>query len=116
MRICVFTDEISADPETAIELGVQWGVQDFELRGYYFDRVPRITDHQKSRLIEVINQYDVRIVAVSPGLFKFPLPPTRQENIPLAWLDRAQYDVRGNADKQTEEHLNELLPATIDFA
>jgi hypothetical protein len=42
MKICLLTDEISADPETAVELGVQWGVKDFELRGYFLDRVPSL--------------------------------------------------------------------------
>lgn len=116
MRICIVTDEISADPETAVELGAQWGIRDFELRGYYYDRVPSITDHQKLRLKEVIRQYDARVVAISPGLFKFPLPPTEPESIPLPWLDRVCYDAWEYSKKQTEEHLNELLPATIDFA
>lgn len=116
MHICVVTDEISADPETAIELAAGWGIRDFELRGYYYDRVPMISAHQKRRLHELFKHYDAHVVAVSPGLFKFPFPPVESVSIPLPWLDRVYFDAWESAHKQTEEHLNELLPATIDFA
>lgn len=43
MKVCIVTDEVSADPETAIELGVEWGVSDFELRGVGTSRVPYLS-------------------------------------------------------------------------
>ena len=116
MKVCIVTDEISADPETAIELGVGWGVKDFELRGYYYDRVPEISNHQRQRLHETLDQYDARVVAVSPGLFKFPFTRPYSESIPLPWLDRIFYDEWENSKRRIEEHLKVLLPKTIDFA
>ncbi|MGA9398565.1 MAG: sugar phosphate isomerase/epimerase family protein [Anaerolineaceae bacterium] len=116
MRISIITDEISADPETAVELGVQWGVKDFELRGYYCDRVPRLTAYQKQRLQEVLDRYDARVIALSPGLFKFPFPAKQPEEIPLPWLDQLYYEKWAAAHKQIEEHLNELLPESLDYA
>ena len=35
VKLAIVTDEISADPETAIELGAEWGIHDFELRGVF---------------------------------------------------------------------------------
>lgn len=116
MRICIITDEISADPETAIELGASWGIKDFELRGYYYDRIPEISTHQRQRLHEVLDRYEARIVAVSPGLFKFPFTTSYPESIPLPWLDRIFYDEWENSKRRIEEHLTVLLPKTIDFA
>jgi len=116
MKICLLTDEISADPETAIELGVQWGIHDFELRGYYTDRAPRFSPYQKLRLKDMLGRYDARVVAIGPGLFKFPLASDRPEEFSLPWLDQALYKHWFNGKKQIDEHLNELLPESLDYA
>ena len=116
MKISIITDEISADPETAIELGTKWGVQDFELRGYYGDRSPHLSSHQKLRLKDVLKRYDARVIAISPGLFKFPFPSKQPQEFPLPWLDRVYYENWFNGHKQVEEHLNELLPESLDYA
>src|SRR5438874_5139901 len=92
MKISIVTDEVSADPETAIELGSAWGVSDFELRGYYAERAPRISRHQRQRLRDVLEYFGARIIALSPGLFKFPLPANRSTWESLAWMDRAGYE------------------------
>lgn len=116
MKISILSDEISADPETAIELGVQWGIQDFELRGYYLDRVPNISVYQKLRLRQVLERYQAKVIAISPGLFKFPYPAKQPAEFPMPWLDQVYYADWSNARKQLDEHLNELLPASLDFA
>lgn len=71
--IAIVTDEISQDFETAVVLGLEWGIRDFEIRGVYLHRVPDITEQARSALLGTIRQYDVNITAVSPGLFKIPL-------------------------------------------
>lgn len=116
MKISIITDEISADPETAVELGVEWGVRDFELRGYYSDRAPRLSSYQKQRLHDVLERYDARVIALSPGLFKMPLLQKQPEEIPLPWMDKVNYEGWLNAKKQIEEHFNELLPESLDYA
>ena len=45
MDISIITDELSGDPETAFELGLEWGVSRFELRGVHDERVPRLSAH-----------------------------------------------------------------------
>jgi sugar phosphate isomerase/epimerase len=116
MKISLITDEISADPETAIELGVAWSVSNFELRGYYADRVPLLTPYQKDKLGETLERYQARIVALSPGLFKFPLPGARWNTFPVAAIEADVYHTWASAYDRARQHLHELLPASIDYA
>jgi sugar phosphate isomerase/epimerase len=116
MEISLITDEISADPETAIELGVEWGVKNFELRGYYAERVPRLTSYQKDKLQEVLERYQARIVALSPGLFKFPLPTQKWECFPVATIEADIHPKWKTAYDLAQVHLNEILPESIAYA
>ncbi len=116
MKISIITDEISADPETAIELGVEWGIHDFELRGFYTDRVPRLSNYQKQRLHDMLSEYQVRIIAISPGLFKVAYPSKRAPRPTLGWMDAAGYETWSEAQRLVDYHMNELLPASLDFA
>lgn len=116
MKISVITDEISADPETAIELGVEWGVREFELRGFYTDRVPRLSAYQKQRLRDILEMYQARIIALSPGVFKLAYPPKRPPWTTLGWMDRAGYESWAEAQRLVRSHLDELLPASLDYA
>ncbi len=116
MKISIITDEISADPETAIELGVKWGVHDFELRGFFTDRVPRFSAYQRQRLRDVLDAYQARIVAIGPGLFKVAYPPQQAPRAPLGWMDVAGYEQWAEAQRLVRYHLDELLPASLDYA
>jgi sugar phosphate isomerase/epimerase len=116
MKISLVTDEISADLETAIELGVEWGIRDFELRGYYTDRAPFLTDYQQERLRDVLALYQARLIAISPGLFKIPYPVGRREEASLAWLDHGLYQSWRSRQDQVKYHYEQLLPASLDFA
>lgn len=116
MKISLITDEISADPETAIELGTGWGVHDFELRGFYTDRVPLLSAYQKQRLHDMLSEYQARVIAISPGLFKVPYPLNRAPRTSLGWMDAAGYEAWSGAQALAHYHLNELLPASLDFA
>ena len=116
MKISLITDEISADPETAIELGAQWGVHDFELRGFFAERVPRLSDFQRRHLHDVLDQYQAHVVGIGSGLFKIAAPPARPQRLPLAWMERSAHDNWAAAQALLHQHLNELLPASLDFA
>ncbi|HMN62810.1 MAG TPA: hypothetical protein PJ988_20760, partial [Anaerolinea sp.] len=67
MKISLVTDEVSSDLETAIELGLDWGVEAFELRGIGGQRVPRFSDYQKQRVLELKETYGIQIAAILPG-------------------------------------------------
>jgi sugar phosphate isomerase/epimerase len=116
MRISIVTDEISADPETAIELGVSWGVRDFELRGFGADRVPHFSAFQKQRLSELLDEYDVRVVAISPGVFKCPFPDQSRMRFALHNIDQELYQRWSDARSLVQYHLEELLPASLEYA
>ena len=116
MKISIETDEISADPETAIELGTRWGVHDFELRGFFTDRVPRLSEYQRQHLRDALDEYDAHIVAIGPGLFKSAFPPGRAPRMPLGWMERSAYELWSESQRLLEVHLHELLPASLDYA
>ncbi len=116
LRPSIVTDEISADFATAVELGTSWGIHDFELRGYGENRVPLLSDYQKTRVREVLDAYDARLVAISPGLFKFPFPASSRNMFPVAAIDHAIFQDWQHGRNLLDFHLNELLPHAIDFA
>lgn len=116
MKISIVTDEISADPETAIELGVEWGIKDFELRGYYTDRAPNLSAYQQEQLGEILAAHGARIIAISPGLFKIPYPLGRREQASLAWMDQGMFRRWRTLRDEVTYHCEELLPASIEFA
>jgi sugar phosphate isomerase/epimerase len=116
MQISIVTDEVSADPETAIELGVEWGVRNFELRGYFSARVPAISAYQRRHLRAVLDDYGARVIAVSPGLFKFPYQADDSPRASLAWMERDQDQAWEAARTSLRHHLDELLPAACDYA
>ena len=116
MKISIITDEISSDPETAIELGVAWGVHDFELRGFFTDRAPRFSDYQKQRLRDLLAEHQARIVAIGPGLFKMAFPAQQAPRAALGWMDRNGYESWSEAIRAVQYHLNELLPESLDYA
>jgi sugar phosphate isomerase/epimerase len=116
MQISLITDEISADPETAIELGVEWGIRDFELRGFYADRAPNLSAYQVEQLGNILAQYQAKIIAISPGLFKIPYPVGRREEASLAWLDQGLFQRWRSLADAVKYHCQELLPASFEFA
>lgn len=112
----IVTDEMSDSPETAFEVGLEWGVQHFELRGMHDARVPRLTATQRRRLLRAIKSFDVRISAISPGLFKIPFPLDTPKTSNLAWMDREFHDAWANADALLRDHVERLLPESLEFA
>ena len=73
MKISIVTDEISNDVDTAFELGKDWGIEYFELRGMNGKRVPDLSDAEIGTLLDRKEYYGAKIAALSPGLFKIPL-------------------------------------------
>ncbi len=116
MEIAIVTDEISADPQTSIELGLAWGVRAFELRGFGVERVPLFTPYQKRRIKELLDEFDIHIPAISPGLFKCPYPLTPREQFPLGSIDQTLYERWRQPLDLVKYHLQELLPLSIEYA
>lgn len=70
MRIGFVTDEISANVEEAINIGVSWGIYDFELRVIGDRRVPAVDPAAVAQIIALQQKHGLRITALSPGVFK----------------------------------------------
>ncbi len=73
MKLSIATDAISADFETAILLGLEWGIEYFELKRVHHKRVPDITEDEVRIVQNVMRINSVRLSTLSPGLFKVPL-------------------------------------------
>lgn len=116
MKISIVTDELSADPETAFELGLEWGIRHFELRGVHDRRVPRLAPHVRRRLLQSIRSFDVAITAVSPGLFKIPFPAAGPQGSNLGWMNAEFHNSWEDARTLLADHLERLLPESLDFA
>lgn len=112
----IVTDELSGDPETAFELGLEWGVDRFELRGIHNERVPRLDQHARQRLLRAVHSFGVTITAISPGLFKCPFPAGEPARSNLGWMDKGFFQNWEEARLLVEDHRRNLLPASIDFA
>jgi sugar phosphate isomerase/epimerase len=116
VKLGIVTDEVSADPETAIELGAAWGIHDFELRGVFASRAPSLSPYEKSHLHDALDAYQARVVALSPGLFKFPYPSKERARASLAWMDNEGFGNWAAAQKRLRYHIDELLPASLEYA
>lgn len=94
LALGIVSDEISLDFKEALQYGMQWGVDIFELRSLKTGRVP---DVDPSEILEVLNLVgDRRIIisALSPGIFKHPL----------------------SRRSELEKELSDTLPRTIELA
>ena len=73
MKISINTDAISQDFETAVLLGVEWGIEYFELKRLYGRRIPDINGDEVRLVERVLVENEVRLSSLAPGLFKIPL-------------------------------------------
>jgi sugar phosphate isomerase/epimerase len=117
MNVSIVTDEVSSDPETALEVISSWGVKYVELRGIGDQRYPRISDYWQYRLPQLLDEFGLKVIAISPGLFQMQ-PPGRARH-PMAFSRGG--DVRIvreelEAEARRDEHINKLLPASIEAA
>lgn len=117
MKLSVVTDEVSADLETALELAREWSLDGVELRGIGQQRYPGVSLFWQARVPELLDEFGLPAVALSPGLFKipYPAPPPAATRV-LRWEDAMVFKRQTNAEALVRYHLEELLPATIAAA
>jgi len=112
----IVTDELSGDPATAFELGLEWGVSHFELRGVFDSRVPRLAPHLRRRLVRAVREFGITVTALSPGLFKCPFPDDEPASSNLGWMDRGRFEAWDECRATVDDHLRRLLPESIELA
>jgi sugar phosphate isomerase/epimerase len=117
MKLSIVTDEISADLETALELARAWDLEGVELRGIGEQRYPNVSTFWQTRVPELIAEFRLPVVAISPGLFKIPYPkqPPPSTRI-LRWEDAMVFKRYHNSESLVRLHLEEMLPITIQAA
>ena len=79
MKLSIVSDEISYDFESAVEIGCQWGLRNYELRLVWLERVPYIPQKGVDIIKKAIKDYQINITTLSPGLFKVPLNSEEME-------------------------------------
>jgi sugar phosphate isomerase/epimerase len=73
MKLAINSDAISQDFETAVLLGLEWGVEYFELKRMFGRRIPDITDEEVRQVRNVLRANQATLSSLAPGLFKIPL-------------------------------------------
>jgi sugar phosphate isomerase/epimerase len=73
LKLAINSDAISQDFETAVLLGLEWGVEYFELKRMHGKRVPDVTDEEIHLIQKVLRANTVTLSSLAPGLFKIPL-------------------------------------------
>ena len=117
MKLSVVTDEVSNDLETAIELISDWGLNYVELRGIGTQRVGQLDSFGQDQLFKTVKQSGIKVVALSPGVFKISLPQSFSELAGLlSWHARTEFYEYERQKELVERHLTELLPNTIALA
>lgn len=116
MKISVMSDEISSDLESALELMREWGLDTVEIRRAGERRYPDVSDYWLSRIPRMVKEFGFSVVAISPGLFKLDYPGAPA---PIGFLrgpDMDQFEREKRAQALLDEHVNVLLPASIEAA
>ena len=94
LELGLVSDEISPDFNEAARYGSEWGISIFELRVLKTGRIPAVEQSELREVQAVAKGGGLRITALSPGIFKFPLSQTTK----------------------LEEELSTTLPKTLALA
>ncbi len=90
----IVSDEVSPDFEEAVRHAYSWGISIYELRVVKSGRIPAVEPDELRLIRSVVKNNGLRISALSPGIFKFPLSETAK----------------------LEEELTTVLPRTLSMA
>ncbi len=77
MNLGIVTDELSLNLPFALGAAAALGLKRLELRTTMSGRVPFFSDEEKELLEDMIDDYDFKITAISPGTFKCKLRSPR---------------------------------------
>jgi len=117
VKVAVVTDEVSADLESALELAAQWNLRAVELRGVGEGRVPLVSPYWRRRIVDLVRAWELEVVALSPGLFKIPLPePIPDAHRVLRWQDAEEVSRVARQEELLALHRGALLDQTIELA
>ena len=117
MKISIVTDEVSSDLETSLEIIRAWGIDAVELRAIGAQRFPDVSDYWRVRLPQLVKEFGLSVVAISPGLFQIVPPGRPSAEMAFSRRGDTQRVKRELEDEALREyHLTRLLPASIEAA
>jgi len=70
MKLAIVSDEISRDFDTAVEIGMSWGIRRYEIRNLCTGRVPNVDGSELERVLAAKERLGLTITSISSGLFK----------------------------------------------
>jgi len=70
LELGIVADEISRDFAPAVAIGKSLGIRNYEVRNVVTGRVPMCDPMELLRIEDIARREEVRIAAISPGLFK----------------------------------------------
>jgi len=73
MKLSIVSDELSDDFQSAVEIGYEWGLRNYEIRDVWLNRIPCLPQKGIDIIKKVIKKYQINITTLSPGVFKVPL-------------------------------------------
>lgn len=117
MRISIFTDELSSDIDTALELAREMQFDAVDLRGVDSGRYPNVSPLMRVHVPSLLREYGFDVISVSPGLFKIPYPsPLPREAWALRWDHAMSFDDFKSASDAFDRQLENVLPSVIEAA
>ena len=75
MKIAIAADEISFDFETAVSLGLEWGIDSFELKRLSRRRIPDVDGAEIELVESILKDTGATLTSLAPGIFKDALTP-----------------------------------------
>jgi sugar phosphate isomerase/epimerase len=72
----IVSDEVSLDFREAAKHAGKWGISIFEIRVLKTGRIPAVDQAELREVKTVVNEHDLTITALSPGIFKLPVSHT----------------------------------------
>ena len=69
-KLAIPTDAISMDIETSILLGLEWGIQYYELKRLFNKRLPSFIKSDIEYIKKSVKKNNVKICSLSPGILK----------------------------------------------
>ena len=70
LKLAIPTDAISMDIETSFLVGLDWGIQHYELKRLFNKRLPSFDQSDIEYIKNSIKKNKTAICSLSPGLFK----------------------------------------------
>lgn len=116
MKVTIMSDEVSSDFESALEIIRSWGVDSVEIRRAGDRRYPDVSAYWKVRVPQLVKEYGLSVVAISPGLFKIRYPGAPAPFHFHRGQDIEQFEHESAAEHLLDYHVSELLPASLEAA